>query len=650
LVEKPTQNQNKNNKMKRILALLVGLFCAASSLQAQCPTAPGTGVYVMFNSTYQMGTVSAGETHVKMCYSNTTTNNISGVQFRVWYDKNSFNGAAPVVTSLNTSFPQSLQFITDVTEGNITVTIAYTGNSATFSIPDGELFDLKLTHASNFATLASIPTPMSITGVTPFYNGASDINGLDVALTTHNYGGIFQQQMFVYNGNFKTVTGAGAKNIPVVLQKKVSAASTWTDVITSTTDVNGAFSFNTPIDATYYDIRLHVQGDALNFGNIVTTTDAQKVNDIVLGTASPVGFDFYSADVNGSNTITIADLYSVFGRIAGRFTAWPNNVKDVLFFTEPEYTTVNSATTSQRTTIPGVTIFDRVILATDPHTAVNFYVLGMGDANNTGFQMARTIPIEIANPANAPYHVIDSTIEFDNVSDQIELNLPTLNNIQEGNLINIPVKILSSNKYVGSMQFAVWYDQSLLEFKGIENQLTVSKWISYLNPEENIIDWGGYDALGESNLLSNNDVAFSLQFIAKKPQTEWGTSPLLVTRKAAGDNVYRDLNIRPTDGLVVINRLSNGSLVNIEGDTMIVYPNPTTGIITLAFNLTKGTKANLGVYTINGKKCVDVITENFPKGKYSYTIDLGDLASGTYVAVLTPDSNNELVAQKIIKQ
>jgi len=172
-------------------------------------------------------------------------------------------------------------------------------------------------------------------------------------------------------------------NIPVVFQKKTSASSTWTDVITSTTNVDGAFSFNVPVDATYYDIRIHVQGDTLNFGNIVTTTDAQKVNDIVLGTATPLGFDFYSADVNGSNTITIADVYSVFGRIAGRFTAWPNSVKDVLFFTEPEYTTINSATTSQKTAIPGVTVFDKVILAADPHTAVNFYVLGMGDANNT---------------------------------------------------------------------------------------------------------------------------------------------------------------------------------------------------------------------------------------------------------------------------
>ena len=631
---------------------MVGLFllCSTSTFAQTCPTAPGTGVYVMFDSTYPVGSITAGETHVRMCYANTTSTKVSGVQFRVWYDKVAFAGGAPVVTSLNTTFPQSLQYVTNTTEGSITITIAYTGSSSTFTIPDGTLFDLKLLHTPNFQNFSGTNpiANMAVTGVTPFPNGASDINGMDTNLVVHNYGGVFQQQMFVYSGTFKTVTGAGAKNIPVVLQKKATTATTWTDVTTFTTDVNGAFSFNEPIDVTYYDVRIHVQGDALNFGNIVTTADAQKANDIVLGTTTPTGFDFYSADVNGSNTITIADVYSIFGRIAGRFTAWPNSVKDVLFFNETEYNTINTSPTNLRSTIPGVTVFDKVVLPADPHTLVSFYVLGAGDTNNTGFQMARMVPIEIANPANAPYHIIDKTIEFDNVNQEIELNLPTLNNIQEGNLINIPVRVLSANYLLGSMQFGVWYDQSLLEFKGIESTTSVSRWMSYTNPEENIIDWGGYDAFGGLDLVKNNDVAFTLQFVAKRPQGDWGTSPLVVTRKAAGDAQSRDFNIRPTDGLVVINKINNGSLVNTN--EMIVYPNPTDGLVTVAFAVSNGTRANLGFYDINGKKCIDVITENFPKGKYSYTVDLGELPTGTYIAVLAPDSQQHLTARKVVKQ
>ncbi len=638
--------------MKKMLTFLVGLFllCTSYTFAQTCPTAPGSGVYVMFDSTYPLGTITAGETNVRMCFANTTSNKISGLQFRVWYDKNAFAGGAPVVTSLNTTFPQSLQYVTNTSEGSITITLAYTGNSSTFTIPDGTLFNLKLLHSANFQNFSGTNpiANMAVTGITTFPNLSSDINGLDSTLVVHNYGGVFQQQMFTYAGTFKTITGAGAKNIPVVLQKKPTTATTWTDVVTSTTDINGAFTFNEPIDVTYYDVRIHVQGDALDFGNIVTTADAQKANDIVLGNVTATGFDFYSADVNGSNTITIADVYSIFGRIAGRFTAWPNNVKDVLFFSETEYNTINNSPTNLRSTIPGVTNFDKVILPDDPHTGINIFVLGNGDSNNTGFQMARMIPIEIANPANAPYHIIDKTIEFDNVNQEIELNLPTLNNVEEGNLVNIPVKVLSNNYLLGSMQFGVWYDQSLLEFRGIENTNAVSRWMSYVNPEDNIVDWGGYDAFGGLDLVKNNDIAFTLQFVAKRPQTEWGTSPLVVTRKAAGDANSRDFNIRPTDGLVVINKINGSTTANVND--MIVYPNPTDGLVTIAFSVSNSSTINLGVYDLNGKKCIDVVTDNFPKGKYSYTVDLGNVSTGTYIAVLKHDSNNQLVAEKIIKQ
>ena len=58
------------------------------------------------------------------------------------------------------------------------------------------------------------------------------------------------------------------------------------------------------------------------------------------------GFDYYAADVNGSTNITISDAYGVFGRVSGRFTAWPNSVKDIKFFTPTEYTAINGSSTN----------------------------------------------------------------------------------------------------------------------------------------------------------------------------------------------------------------------------------------------------------------------------------------------------------------
>ena len=636
--------------MKKLLALFAGLFLLCGSAYAQCPTAPGNGVYVMFNSTYQLGTIAAGETNVKMCYSNTTpATKISGVQFRVWYDKNAFAGGAPVVTSLNTSFPQDLQFVTNTTEGNITVTLTYTGSSSTFSIPDGELFNLRLIHTANFQNFvgATYPTPMSVTGVTAFPNGASDINGLDAALVAHNFGGVFQAPMLNYSGNFLTVTGAGAKNIPVVLQRRPIGGTTWTDIVTSTTDPAGAFTFSQPIDLTYYEARIHVVGSTLNFGNIITTADADKANQIVLGTVTPTGFDFYSADPNGSNTITVADVYSIFGRIAGRFTAWPNSQPDVLFFTAPHYTAINGSATSQRVAIPGVNTYDNLITLTGP-TTETVYTLGLGDTNNTGFQMARMTPIEIVNQNHANQHVIDKTIVFDNATEEIEMKLPTIT-VQEGNLVSVPVTVVTNGTQLGSMQYGVWYDNTLLEFRGIENKSSVSNWLSYFNPEDNIIDWGGYDPSTHNNLVKNGDVPFILKFVALQPQDQWTTSPLWVTRKAAGDAISRDVNIRPTDGIVQILKI-NGQAVNVKGNSFLIYPNPTNGIVTFAFNITESSNATLGLFDMGGKKCLDILTDRFPSGKYSYTVDLGNLPTGVYNVVLNMDKNNQIIGSKLIKQ
>jgi hypothetical protein len=200
------------------------------------------------------------------------------------------------------------------------------------------------------------------------------------------------------------------------------------------------------------------------------------------------------------------------------------------------------------------------------------------------------------------------------------------------------------------MQFGVWYDNTLLDFKGINNQKAVSNWIYYLNPEANVVDWGGYDPTGKDNLVKDQDVPFVLQFIAKKPKAQWGTSPLWVTRKAAGDENSNDYGITPTDGIIKVFRISGGS-VNVENGQMMIYPNPTSDYVIITFKIEKDVNANLGIYDIQGKKCLDVLeSKNMPDGKYTYTVDLGNLKPGIYTAVLTSDnSGGKYTASKIIK-
>ena len=126
--------------------------------------------------------------------------------------KPAFAGAAPEVTSLNSSFPQHIQYVTNQNEGNVTVTLSYTGSSSTFNIPDGPLFNIKLTHSPSFFNYTTIDN-MKITGVTAFTARASNIDGMDATLTMHNYGGVISPQLFNYQGTFTNVTGTPAKNL-----------------------------------------------------------------------------------------------------------------------------------------------------------------------------------------------------------------------------------------------------------------------------------------------------------------------------------------------------------------------------------------------------------------------------------------------------
>lgn len=640
--------------MKKIQVLFLGvclLLMGGISNQAfsqTCPSAPGsTSPYVLIDSSYQVGTVASGSTTVSFCYVNPTVTKITGLQFRVWYDKNAFAGAVPIVSSANTGWSQSINYKVDTAEGNITITIVYTGSSSTFTIPDGRQFTVQFTHSANFQNYTSISN-IAITGTTAFTASSANINGIDDALTLYNYGGVMKNVKLNFHGEFTNVTGSPAKNLTLALEKKPKLGATWSQVSTYVTDAAGKFSFSEDVDTTYYDARLYVKGDTLGVGNIVSTADAQKINDWILGLSAPTGFDYYTADVNGSNGITVADVYGVFGRIAGRFSAWPNSVKDVLFFSESEYSTINGSSTNYRSTIPGTTNLYYTISG-GVVDSVKFYVASPGDANGTGYHMARLTPIPIINPANAHKYIIDETVEYDNLALPVmEINVPNLS-VEEGNLVNIPIKVLTNGSdKIGALQLALRYDQSLLEFRGVNGTEKSQKWMAFVNPSNGTVEWGGFDPSGKDHLMSNGEEVVTLQFAALKPQDEWGKSPLYTTRKFAGDASARDMVITPTNGMISVLRVMGGKF-NVDNDDFDIYPNPTPGEIQVMFRVKEDTRAIVSVYTMDGKNVLEILNEQVPSGQYRYSADLGILKPGIYTAILKTDADNNITAKRIIK-
>jgi hypothetical protein len=626
--------------MKKLLFAMSFTIMTLMGYSQTCPTPTTTGVFVTLNDTYQLSPASVGSTEVNLCFFNNTTELITAVQFRVFYDTAAFSSVSSVVSS-NTSFPQYVQFEDNPVNGYVTITITYTGNNPNFELENGSLVKLNLTHSENFATLTTV-NPITFSGVQTFPQVSTTQLGFDYSLNLQNFGGQFLPQLFSFSGTFTNVTGTGAKDIPVILEKKLMTSSNWEPVLTQLTDVDGLFSFvDVPIDNTSFNIRIRVEGDNLSIGNIISTSDSQKVNQFVLGQDTPLGFDFYTSDVNGDNIITVSDVYSIFGRVSGRFNNWPNSVKDIKFFTPDEFSSINGSNVSLQSSIPGITNLIYEIL---PETqSVDFYVLVTGDANETGFNMARLTPIEIINPLNTPSHIIDVTTSYDNTSLQtIELNYPNLS-VNEQNIVEIPVTVKTNGINLGSLQLALNYNGELLDFRGVRSESKVNSWISFINPNDNIVEWGGFDPTPNNKLLLDNELAFTLQFFAKKIQNEWMSSPLYVTKKFAGNSYANDLNIIPTNGMVQILRVTNSN----EYDEILTYPNPTDDLITVKFKVKKEGQISLSVYDLGGRKLQTIVHTNLIEGEHNFSTKLGYLPSGTYVVVLKKSDGQK--SNKIIR-
>jgi len=634
--------------MKTIYYLTLLLLFLPFIGYTQVPVAPSNGLWGIIASQYQVGTTSQGTTDAKITLQNTTLTKFAGVQFRVFYDNVAFTNAT--VSLIGPSANLDLQYITNTANGYITITLVYTGPSATYTVPNGERFIITFVHApaATFSNLASISN-LTWTGPQTFTPYAAKQNGMDTTLSVHNYGGVFTPVNFAFHGTFTNVTGSPAKYLNLALQRRPFGGNTWTQHSSYVTDINGDFNISVPLDTTYWDVRLAIQGDTMGVGNIISSTDAQLINQWVLGNGTMTGFDYFTADVNGSNNTTISDVWGVFGRVSGRFTQWPNNTKDVKFFTTSEFATINGSNTNYTSTIPGVTNFTFDILPGQPDSVV-YYVMVPGDANGTGYNMARVTPIEvlvgpIPGLESQIYNVIDTKVEYDFPTSTIEVNVPHIT-VEAGNLVELPVKVFTNGEELSSLQFGLKYNSELLEFKGIYSTSNAMEWITYVNPNNNQVDWGGFDITNGEQTLKNGDEVVKLQFIAKQPQTLWEESPLYTSLKFAGNVQSKDLTVTPTNGILQVLKSNMGQVI---GNTISVKPNPVVDEVTISFEVKETTNANLSITDVVGRKLITIFDTQLPNGEYNYVENLGSLERGLYLVTLTME-NGETKVSKIVKQ
>jgi hypothetical protein len=147
--------------------------------------------------------------------------------------------------------------------------------------------------------------------------------------------------------------------------------------------------------------------------------------------------------------------------------------------------------------------------------------------------------------------------------------------------------------------------------------------------------------------VKDGDEVIRLQFLAKQPQLDWVESPLWTTDKYAGSLSHKDLEITPTNGILQVLKSNIGDL--ISPNTLEIVPNPVVEDVTITFNVTSTTDAQLAVYDLQGRKIVTILEGQLPAGQYSYVKNLGKLSQGVYVVNLSLENENP-INSKLIKQ
>jgi hypothetical protein len=96
---------------------------------------------------------------------------------------------------------------------------------------------------------------------------------------------------------------------------------------------------------------------------------------------------------------------------------------------------------------------------------------------------------------------------------------------------------------------------------------------------------------------------------------------------AMGDNYYR-LMVSDLDGSI----RQEGNVVTVRFDKkgeVAIFPNPTSGKLSIRFQSEHNTNANLRIYNVLGS-IVKELAITFDKGENQLDFDLSDLPNGTY--------------------
>lgn len=270
---------------------------------------------------------------------------------------------------------------TGVTNGNyreyFKLWIDFNGN--------GNLTDAgELVHSTNFTWLGTKTFSATFTVPTSVYNGVvymrfvMQYSGSPVICGTYPYGNTFDfkttitgaKDPFKHSGYVYNSEGSGVSNIPVKLYYKQRTTSTYTLLLTSTTDASGKYTFNTTKDTLGYDFQIQVNGLTISSPSVL---DAKSFNSKIF-TQNFNSKDYYRMDVNSDGRLNISDVYLTYLKSVGR--TWNTSIPLYYMFNSSEWSIIDTTTSNLRSSYPGTQSFIKSNLLSNETT--NIYLVRTG--------------------------------------------------------------------------------------------------------------------------------------------------------------------------------------------------------------------------------------------------------------------------------
>ena len=239
-------------------------------------------------------------------------------------------------------------------------------------------------------------------------------------------------------------------------------------------------------------------------------------------------------------------------------------------------------------------------------------------------------------------YIIIALLSINSLYSQVQFQVPGIT-VSPSNTIDLPVTIQTNGNVLGSLEFALNYDQSVLQFSEIILSDDAQSWLTYtMDTGNGKVRWGGYDKTHGQYSITTPTELFILKFTVIN--TTWTQTPITIGRKTAGNVQGWDIAVTNTDGYVNMNR--NAAPLDEDGINGRAYPVPTNDIVTLDLSLPVSGDYNIIIYDLNGNVLQNK-KQRFVKGNNSIQENLHPYPSGVYLLQIT---NTKFVKTfKIIK-